>query len=377
MTMATSKPVVVIGAGPAGLATAAALKEQGIRSVVLERADHVGSSWRGHYDRLHLHTPARFSGLPGLPIPKRFGRWVSRDYLVHYLEQYADFHDLDVRTGVEVVVLEPDDAREWTVHTDGADFPASAVVVATGYNNTPTLPDWPGLDSFSGKLVHARDYRNGAPYAGKKMLVVGIGNTGAEIATDLAEHGAADVLISVRTPPHIVRRDRGPISAQLTGIAVRRLPARLVDAAARRVSATDIPDLTDYGLPRPRAGLYSRVRDGAIPVQDVGIVDAIRTQQVRVVPAVHRIFGDDVILRDGHREQPDVIVVATGYSRGLGDLLTGLDALNDKGNPIVRGTRGSHPNLYFNGFTNPISGMLREIRIDARRIARHIAASRS
>lgn len=369
------QPVVVIGAGPAGLATAAALKQRGVRAIVLERTDQVGSSWRGHYDRLRLHTPARFSALPGLPIPKRFGRWVSRGDLVHYLEQYADFHDLDVRTGAEVTGLERD-GDEWVVRTADEDLPASAVVVATGYNSTPILPDWPGRESFSGALVHASDYRNGAAYAGKKVLVVGIGNTGAEVASDLLEHRAAEVMISVRTPPHIVRRDRGPMSAQLSGIAVRRLPARLVDAAARRVSAMDIPDLSDFGLPRPHRGLYSRVREGAIPVQDVGIVEAIRTQQVRVVPAVRRIFGDDVILSDGRRVQPDAIVVATGYSRGLDELTAGLDVLDSNGNPVVHDTRAKHPNLYFNGFTNPISGMLREIRIDARKIAKQIAASR-
>lgn len=371
------KPVVVIGAGPAGLATAGALKMRGIPAIVLDRAGQVGSSWRGHYDRLHLHTPARLSGLPGLPIPKRFGRWVSRDDLVRYLEQYADYHDLDVRTGVEVTGLERDgaDGEDWVVHTADGDIAASAVVVATGYNSRPTIPEWPGRQSFTGEIVHAADYRNGTAYAGKRVLVVGIGNTGAEIATDLADSGAAEVLISVRTPPHILRRDRGPMSAQLSGILARRLPTRLVDRAARSISAHDIPDLTDYGLPKPKDGLYTRVRQGAIPIQDVGIVEAIRNQKVRVVPAVERIFGDDVMLHGGRREQPDAIIVATGYERGLGEMLAGLDVLDSKGNPQIYDTRAKHPNLYFNGYTNPISGMLREIRIDAVKIAKQIAAA--
>ena len=87
----------IIGAGPAGLATAAAMRRRGLRAVVLERADSVGSSWRGHYDRLHLHTPRELSGLPGLPIPKEMGRWVARDDVVRYLELYAAHHEIDVR----------------------------------------------------------------------------------------------------------------------------------------------------------------------------------------------------------------------------------------------------------------------------------------
>lgn len=369
-------PVVIIGAGPAGLATAGALRMRGIRSVVLEGSEQIAPSWRRHYDRLHLHTPARFSALPGLPIPKRFGRWVSRDDVVRYLEQYADFQALDVRTGTSVTGLRRagEDDQEWVVSTSAGDLSASAVVVATGYNNTPATPPWPGRESFSGELVHASSYRNGSPYAGRRVLVVGIGNTGAEIATDLAEHGAAEVLIAVRTPPHIVRRDRGPMSAQLSGIAARRLPTRVVDAVGRRMSALDIPDLSDFGLPKPERGLYTRVREGAIPIQDVGIVDAIRSQQVRVVPAVERIFGDDVVLRGGARVQPDVIIEATGYRRGLDELLAGLDVLDSDGDPLIYDTRAKHPNLYFNGYTNPISGMLREIRIDANKIAKQISA---
>lgn len=165
------------------------------------------------------------------------------------------------------------------------------------------------------------------------------------------------------------------MSAQLSGIAARRLPTRVVDAVGRRMSALDIPDLSDFGLPKPERGLYTRVREGAIPIQDVGIVDAIRSQQVRVVPAVERIFGDDVVLRGGARVQPDVIIEATGYRRGLDELLAGLDVLDSDGNPLIYDTRAKHPNLYFNGYTNPISGMLREIRIDANKIAKQISAA--
>lgn len=178
-------------------------------------------------------------------------------------------------------------SARWLVHLDdGPPLAAEHVIVATGYNHTPVTPDWPGLAGFTGDLVLARDYRNGRPYAGRDVLVVGTGNTGTEIATDLAEHGATRVWLAVRTPPHIIRRDMLGWPAQGTGILVRRLPPRLVDRVAHGLAAVQEPDLSAYGMPRADPGLYSRVLVGRVPVQDVGIVDAIRTRRVEPVAAV-------------------------------------------------------------------------------------------
>ncbi|KOU50718.1 flavin-containing monooxygenase, partial [Streptomyces sp. WM6378] len=273
-----ANPVYVIGAGPGGLAVAAALRGRGVRVVVLEKSDAVAASWRRHYDRLHLHTTRRLSSLPGLRIPRRFGRWVSRDDVVRYLEKYADFHELEIVTGVEVERIERGPEGEgWVLYaTGGRRLSTSAVVVATGYNHTPYVPEWAGAETYTGELVHASRYRNPAPYAGRDVLVVGAGNTGAEIAADLADGGAGRVRLAVRTAPHILRRSTAGWPAQATGILVRRLPVRLVDRAASVTERLSVPDLSAYGLPRPAGGLYSRVREGAIPVQDVGLIDAVR-----------------------------------------------------------------------------------------------------
>ena len=223
--MSTS-PVLVIGAGPAGLAVAASLKKRGVPVVVLERADDVGASWRRHYERLHLHTTRRWSGLPGFPIPQRFGRWVARADVVNYLEMYAVHHRLDVRTGVQVKRVARAGYGRWVVETEaGESFTGSTVVVATGYNHTPVPPQWPGVETFPGELVHASAYRNAEPYRGKDVLVVGPGNTGSEIAVDLTEGGASRVRLAIRTAPHIVRRSNLGWPAQGTGI-LRASPAR-------------------------------------------------------------------------------------------------------------------------------------------------------
>ncbi|MFF1345091.1 flavin-containing monooxygenase [Streptomyces sp. NPDC058322] len=371
------RPVYVIGGGPGGLAAAAALRELGVRAVVLEKSGNVGASWRRHYDRLHLHTTRRRSALPGLAMPRRFGRWVSRDDVVRYLDKYAEHHELEVVTGVEVSRIDrAPDGRSWQLTaTGGRVLTGRAVVVATGFNHTPRVPDWPGRDTFTGDLVHACDYRNPAPYAGKDVLVVGIGNTGAELAVDLVEGGAARVRIAVRTVPHIVRRSTAGWPAQLTGILVRRLPVRLVDRAGRLMARIAVPDLAAQGLPRPDTGLYSRVKDGAIPVQDVGLIDAVKRGRVVPVAAVESFDGDAVVLAGGERITPDAVIAATGYRRSLEGLVGHLGVLDARGRPVVHGARTPKqaPGLYFTGFTNPISGMLRELALDARKIAKKAA----
>jgi putative flavoprotein involved in K+ transport len=379
----TSVQVVVIGAGPGGLAVAAAVQSRGVDVLVLDRNPHVGSAWRTHYDRLRLHTPRRWSGLPGHPIPRRFGRWVARDDVVRYLEEYAAHHRLRLHLGYGVSRIDRGATRgsgpgadRWVVRLeDGTTISAAHVVVATGYNHSPAVPDWPGLAEFSGEVVLATDYRNGRPYAGRDVLVIGTGNTGTEIATDLAEHGATRVWLAVRTPPHIVARSRLGVPAQATGILVRRLPPRLVDRLGGVLAVLQEPDLTAYGMPRPANDVYSRVLVGRVPVQDVGVVEAIRSGAVQPVAAVASFEGAEVALVDGRRLRPDAVVLATGYRAGLEPLVGHLGVLGARGLPVAHGAEqpDGATGLWFTGFRNPISGMLRELRIDATRIATEIS----
>ncbi|MGW5638396.1 flavin-containing monooxygenase [Streptomyces sp. NPDC003832] len=372
----TDRPVYVVGGGPGGLAVAHTLRARGIRAVVLEKSDRVGTSWRGHYDRLHLHTTRRLSALPGLAMPRRFGRWVSRDDVVRYLEKYAEHHELEIVTGVEVSRIDRAPDGGWLLHaTGGRELTGAAVVVATGYNHTPRLPDWPGRESYPGTFLHASAYRNPEPFAGQDVLVVGVGNTGAEIAVDLVEGGASRVRLSVRTAPHIVRRSTAGWAAQYSGVLCRRLPVGLVDRVARPMARLSVPDLAPQGLPRPDTGLYSRVKEGAVPVQDVGLIDAVRTGRVEIVAAVDGFEDGKITLADGTRTEADAVVAATGYVRGLEGLVGHLDVLGADGRPVVHGARtpAGAPGLYFTGFTNPISGMLRELAMDAEKIAKAVA----
>jgi putative flavoprotein involved in K+ transport len=298
---------------------------------------------------------------------------VARDDVVRYLESYAAAHRLRLQLGTRVERIDRA-ADGWTLRlADGSELPARYVVVATGHNHTPALPDWPGADAFRGELLHASTYRNAAPYAGKRVLVVGAGNTGAELAVDLVEGGAADVAIAVRTPPHIVLRENHGIPSLALGVLFRHLPPRLFDPIAAAMRKVDIGDLTPYGLPTPDDGLYERIlRDDAIPIVDVGFIDALKAGHITVVPAVVGFDGDRVLLADGSARPADVVVAATGYRRGLDQLVGHLGVLGPDGRPVVRGadTSPNAPDLWFTGYTNPISGMFRELGIDAKRIAR-------
>ena len=371
---------VVIGAGPGGLAAAAMLKERGISVVVLER-DEIGASWRRHYDRLHLHTVRWLSHLPGLRFNRAHGRWVHRDGVVRYLESYVRHHGLEVRGGVDVRKIDRNEADDgWVIHTTDGPLHARAVVVATGYNRIPFIPDWPGKESFEGELIHGQEYRNGEAYRGRDVLVVGSGNTGAEIAIDLVEHGAARVRLAVRTPPNIVLRETNGVPSQVTGLLMRRLPPKIGDPLAAATRRLVIGDLSEYGLGDPPTGLLTNfLENDVVPIIDVGTIDLIKQGRIEVVAGLVGFEGKSVQLADGSSIEPDAVVSCAGYMRGLEPLVGHLGVIGAKGRPTVHGPQAAPnaPDLHFIGFSNPISGMFREFGIDAKKIARVQARRRA
>ena len=368
--------VAVVGAGPAGLAVAAMLRREGIAAVVLEAGDEPGAAWAWRYDRLRLHTHRRLSALPGHAIPRAYGPWVARDDVRAYLRDYARAHELDVRTRTPVERIDRD-GEGWALRTPAGDVSASRVVVATGMNREPLLPDWPGREGFAGELVHVRDYREPGPFADRSVLVVGSGNSGAEIAVDLRDGGAAPVWLSVRTTPHIVRRDTAGIPTQALGILLGKLPRRTVDPIARTLRRISLPDLAAKGLPAKEQPISSFAEHPRIPIVDVGIVSAVQRGDVEVVPAVHAFDGAEVVVAGGRRLRPDAVVAATGFRPALEPLVGHLGVLDDAGRPLVHVT-AEHPDapgLYFVGFTPSLGGALRRISWEAQTLARAVAAA--
>lgn len=365
--------VVVVGAGPAGLAVAASLEQRGIPYTVLERGDSVGAAWQARYNSLRLHTVRWLSGLPGAPIPRRYGSWVRRDDLLAYLRDYADRFSVRPEFGVDVTRVLRQDGH-WRVENTDGPREATAVVVATGYSRTPHVPDWPGRTSFSGRLLHSANYREPSPYGGAHVLVVGAGNSAAEIAVDLVRVGAR-VELSVRTPPNIVRRDVLGMPSQLFGIALRSAPERVMNPVSSALRRLTVPDLTRYGLPAPPGdGFTQFLRTRTVPILDHGFVNAVRAGAISVVPQVERIEGAAVHLADGRTRRPDVVICATGYRPDLGPIVGHLRVLNEGGMPRVSGSTQlpRAPGLYFVGIAVELAGLLREIGLQASAVGRAV-----
>lgn len=374
--MQTTPDVLVLGAGPSGLAVGACLRRHRVPFEILERAAAVGSAWRNHYDRLHLHTVKQYSALPGAPWPAHVPQYPSRLDVVAYLDAYAHRFELAPRFGESVTRVRRDADRWRVTHTSG-DTVARSVVVATGYNRVPNVPRWPGDDGFRGEIVHSSNYHHGRAWQGRNALVVGAGNSGAEIALDLWECGAR-VALCVRGPVHVVPRDVFGIPAQVNSLKIMsRLPPRVADRVSLAMLDRIVGDLSPWGIRRPALGPVSQViEEKQVPLIDVGTVGLIKQGHVRVVPGIARFIERGVVLDDGRELALDVVVLATGYRTGLGALLDGAEVLLDaRGHPRVHGAEAA-PGLYFVGYRNPVTGALHDIAAEAQRVADHIAARR-
>jgi cation diffusion facilitator CzcD-associated flavoprotein CzcO len=349
---APDHPVVIVGAGVAGIAAAVSLSDLGVRSLVVDRGDRVGASWRSRYDRLRLNTGRNSSHLPKRPYPKGTPTFPTRDDVVAHLERHSGERGIELRldTPVERVVRRT--PTGWGVVTPEGIIDAAHVVIATGYAHTPFLPDWEGAASFDGDVLHSAAYRNPAPFLGKRVLVVGAGSSGMEIAHDLATGGAAKVWLSVRTPPNIMRR-MGPagIPGDVFATPLFHLPPRLADAIARNIRRSNFGDLTEFGLPIPEEGPFGRAHrlHLAPSLVDPEVIDAVRDRSVEVVSALTRFEGSSALLADGTRLDADAVIAATGYRRGLAPLVGHLGVLTDAGVPRVDGDVPAETGLWFLG----------------------------
>jgi cation diffusion facilitator CzcD-associated flavoprotein CzcO len=364
----TDVAAVVVGAGPAGLAAAACLKRRGVDSIVLEAGSALATSWRNHYARLRLHTVKQHSSLPGLPFPVEVPRYPTRAQVVDYLEQYAARFGIAPRTGEPVSRIAAQGDR-LVVDSARGRYRAPVVVVATGHNRLPNPDRIADQERFRGEILHAARYHDGAPYAGRRILVVGAGNTGAEIALDLLEHGASPSL-SVRTPINVVPRDFLGLPMQVTSLRLRRLPIRMRDRIGRIVSRLAFGNLVRHGLLRPALGPLSSIAlRRRIPLIDVGTVAAIKRGDIAVKPALARFTETGAVFADGSTIEIDAAILATGYHPALADFVAVPGALAEDGFPRDWKGGGAHPGLYFVGYEDVSTGLLREIGLTAEAVA--------
>ncbi len=365
---------LIIGAGPAGLAMAGQLRKKGIPFTIIEKSHQVGQAWHDHYDRLHLHTVKEHSNLPHLPFPENFPQYVSKEQFIQYLELYALEMEISVSFGQEVQNIR-DLGGSWEVKTQKQSFHTRNVILATGYNRVPHCPEWPRQEKYEGTLLHSRDYKNGSSYQGQQVLVIGIGNTGAEIALDLHEHGAKP-FISIRRPVNFVPRDFKGRPTQSTAIFLSKLPNFISDAIAKTLRKITVGDLSPYGIETPEYPASVEIRRfGRIPVVDIGTLDAIKAGHIKVVHEVDHFTTQGVYFKDGQEKAFDSVILATGYRSRLTDFLEGVENIyNDLGHPRQRWF-DAYPGLYFLGFQLSSGGILRNIRLGSKEVARHIEAS--
>jgi Flavin-binding monooxygenase-like len=369
--MTESTEVVVIGAGPAGLATGACLGRVNTPFIMFEKQDSVGASWRGHYERLHLHTVKQYSSLPFLPFPKNYPRYVPRALMLRYLETYGRHFGLSPRFGEAVCTVRREGAA-WLVETTSSSVRARFVVVASGQNAEPVIPSISGLETFKGTMIHSVDYRNAARFAGQSVLVVGMGNTGAEIALDLAENNARPT-VSLRDGVHMVPRDLLGIPIQMVAmVAVKLLPIKVNDFIFSHISDFALGDLVKFGIKRPPQGILQQMRGAAkIPVIDVGTASKISEGAIKIAPAVAEIVEDGAVFQNGEGKQLfDAIILATGYRPNYAEFLQAT------GVTPAAGVDG-HSGLYFVGFHNWVTGLLGEISREAAAVVRDIERQRA
>ncbi|MGB0910239.1 MAG: flavin-containing monooxygenase, partial [Nitrospirales bacterium] len=338
--------VVVVGAGPAGLAVASCLQHKSIPHVILEKAHSTVPAWRNHYVRLHLHTNRALSGLPYFPMPHHFPKYPSRDQVVNYLDEYAALNWLDPFFNVTVESIKKENGC-WITTSSAGKITSRAVVVATGYYGEPILPHWPGLDDFPGVVLHSRDYRNVDPFSNQDVLIVGFGNSGGEIALDLLERGARPT-ISVRSPVNIIPRDVLGIPILAIALVLSKLPPGLADALSWPLLKMYYPSYQRLGLRKAACGPFVQIsRNQKIPVLDIGTIRKIRSGHIQVVDEIREIRGCVIAFSNGVEKAFQAIVLATGFQPGSKSILPkGSDIMNGSKVTVETGL----PGLFLCGF---------------------------
>ncbi|KAL5571698.1 hypothetical protein UlMin_021295 [Ulmus minor] len=399
--------VVIVGGGPAGIATSVCLNHLKISNIVLEREDCCASFWKKRaYDRLKLHLAKQYCQLPHMPFPQEAPTFIPKNEFIRYLDEYVLCFDVILRwnRNVESAFYDSNSSK-WSVVTRNTILEVYEVyfakffVVASGENSQsyslwdryPYLgtlyylndsctyefshhyvPQIHGLDGFGGTLMHSSLYQNGKQFSGKNVLVVGIGNSGAEIAYDLSNWGARTSIVA-RSGVHFLTEE----IVKLGMFLLKYLPTKLVDMIVLNLGKLKHGDMSKYGLKRPKEGpFFLKQTTGRSTTIDVGCIEKIRSGEIKVLPPITTIEGNTINFENGETHHFDDIIFATGYRSNVKTWLKDYKALfNDEGMPKQRFFESKYywrgeNGLYCTGFSQ--RGLL-GISEDAKSIANHIS----
>ncbi|GKV35382.1 hypothetical protein SLEP1_g43656 [Rubroshorea leprosula] len=338
MAQIVSVPVLIVGAGPSGLAISACLNNLSISNTVLERENCYGSLWKHRcYDRVSLHLAKQFCELPLHPHSPTTPKYMPKATFLAYLDEYVSKFNINPRYNRHVESAEFDESiKSWRVEAKNLlsevteVYVAEFLVVATGENSEGVIPQIPGLDTFPGEILHSSLYKSGKQYEGKNVLVVGCGNSGMEISLDLSNFGARTTIVA-RNPIHVLSKEM-----VYTGMfLLKHLGVGLVDRAVTWLSTLKFGDLTKYGIRRPTEGpFYLKGLTGRSPTIDAGTVAKIKAGEVKVAPEISHINANLVTFRDGKVSSFDAIILATGYKSSANKWLKDFKyILNNDGLP--------------------------------------------
>lgn len=373
-------PVCIIGAGSSGMTAAKALKQKDIPFECFEIGSGLGGMWRyendnglsSAYRSLHIDTSRQNLGYADFPIPATYPDFLSHVEVLQYLETYADHFGLrpHVHFNTRVERVEPLQDGNWQVTLqDGRTRRYRAVVVANGHLWDPRWPEFDG--QFNGEQLHSHDYRTAERFNGKRVLIVGIGNSAVDITVDLCKTAAATFLSTRRSawimPKYIMGR---PIDRWLGFFAGRlRLPTPVARTVVKWLAYMVTGDQARFGIPKPQHPVW---REHATLSQE--LIPYCGHGWIKVKPNIAKFDGDAVVFDDGTRENIDVIIHATGYKTSFPFLAPELFAVNEGRVDLYRRMAvPDHPGLYLLGLVQPIGPTIPLVEVQGRWLAAVLA----
>lgn len=368
--------VLIVGASISGLSSAVSLQKHGIEYTIIEKQSQLGSPWRNHYERLHLHTNKRVSNLPFKKFGKGIPRYPSRQQVVDYLEDYAREFNIVPRLNTEARSISKV-GNYWTTETNSEQFQSRYIIIATGPFSKPKPIDFKGRETFTGKILHSQEYKTGKEFEGQRVLVVGFGNSACEIAIDLYEQGAFPSM-SVRSPVNVIPRDLLGFPILELSQFMSKLPPRFADKLNAPLLQLATGNISKLGLKRPPYGPLEQIaRTGSAPVLDIGTIKHIRQGHIQIYGGIDYIENSTVHFIDKTKKEFDAIVAGIGFYRDYAEFVNvGSSRFKDLRHPLKRQKLFGKDGLYFCGFFISPTGQIREIAKDAQAIADHISQIR-